>query len=400
MAIKIFRSDQMGAPLIAGTNGSLVAALDAILVNGYGQVGVASIVRSSSVATVTTDSPHGFATGDVALIAGAGQVQYNGEHVVTVIDSTSYTIAVAGEPATPATGSITSRRAPAGFSKPFAAANKAVYRSNDPSGLRHFYRVIDTGEGSSGAREAMLHGFTSMSDMDTGTDQFPGPGQYPHGFAWVKSTEINAVGRHWLLVTDGKTVYHFSYQATTLQSGQLENPSSYSCSVAFGDLVPFRAGDIYASFCTGGSAQNNGNSGSQYYGLFNQSRLIGAFAPSSGVGLIGMPRDFTFAPTPKTGQVLASGLGSALGYEAYTQYPHIVDNGFYMTPALVVQSQANCIRARLPGFFEPLHGACLPNTAVIDGVQGYPGRKFMMMHCRHAGYNCACMIDITGPWDS
>lgn len=46
MAIKVFTSLQQGAPTINGVTGSLITALDAILVNGYGQVNVSSITRA------------------------------------------------------------------------------------------------------------------------------------------------------------------------------------------------------------------------------------------------------------------------------------------------------------------------------------------------------------------
>ena len=55
MAIKVFTSQQQGAPTINGVTGSLITALDAILVNGYGQVNVSSIARSG--AAVSSPAP-------------------------------------------------------------------------------------------------------------------------------------------------------------------------------------------------------------------------------------------------------------------------------------------------------------------------------------------------------
>lgn len=70
-------------------------------------VQVASITRVGAVATVTTQSAHGFTTGDFVTHAGATQPEYNGEFQVTVTGPTTYTVAVSGTPATPATGTIT-----------------------------------------------------------------------------------------------------------------------------------------------------------------------------------------------------------------------------------------------------------------------------------------------------
>lgn len=401
MTIKVFRSDQLGAPLINGVAGTLITALDAILVNGYNQVNVSSITRVGSTATVVTTAAHGFETGDVALIAGAGQAAYNGEQVVTVIDSTSFSFAVAGEPATPATGAITSKRAPAGFSKAFAGTNKAVYRSNDLSSRRHFFRVVDGGTTSGGSREAQLWGYESMTDVDNGSGMYPLAAHYPSGFFWQKSDTADAVGRHWVLVTDGKTVYHFAYiQANMTNSAySIGSPGTNMNGVAFGDVIEFKPGDAYASFVTGCPQPNNFSS-TQYCGFFNATTSITNGTPSVSQAFIAFARDFTAIPGSRVGQVYASGLGSQLGQSTYIAYPHVIDNGFYMVPALVTQGSPSLIRGRMPGLFEPLHGPCFPNGTIIDNVQGYVGRKFIMLYGKNTSSIQACVLDITGPWDS
>jgi SPP1 family predicted phage head-tail adaptor len=70
-------------------------------------VAVTSVTRSGAVATVTTTAAHGFTTGDYVTHAGAVQTDYNVEAQVTVTGATTYTYAVGGTPATPATGTIT-----------------------------------------------------------------------------------------------------------------------------------------------------------------------------------------------------------------------------------------------------------------------------------------------------
>ena len=166
MAIKTYFSDQLNAPTLNGTVGSLIAVLTACLVTGYNQVGVASITRSGSTVTVQTTAAHGFTSprdnywsadylGNVATIAGADQTEYNGEWPVKVISSTvfSYEIGTA-TPTSPATGSMICKRAPAGFSVAFSDTNRAVYRSNDSTSRRFYLYVNDTGDGlnSQGAR--------------------------------------------------------------------------------------------------------------------------------------------------------------------------------------------------------------------------------------------------------
>lgn len=68
---------------------------------------VSGITRSGTTATVTTASPHGYYTGYSATISGASQSAYNGVFPITVTGSSTFTYTVAGSPATPATGTIT-----------------------------------------------------------------------------------------------------------------------------------------------------------------------------------------------------------------------------------------------------------------------------------------------------
>lgn len=401
MPIKVFSSLQPGAPTVNGTTASLITALDAVLVNGFNSVNVTSITRASTTATVTTSGAHGFATGDVALIALALQAEYNGEFVVTVTSSTTFTYDVTGSPVSPATtgSTITCKRAPAGFAKAYTGTSKGVYRSNDVTGLRHYFRVIDDGATSGGVREARLTGYVTMSDVDTGTDIFPTSGQYTNGCYWNKSDALDSTGRHWVCVTDGKTVYWFAYVGTTTASGDITVPSSAISVIAFGDFIPFKPGDVYASFTCGGSTASQ-FSGIMYSGLFNAAVAITNATASVSVPLIAMARDFTAVSGARVGQIFASALSSTLGTTAAISYPHQVDNGFYMTPANIAQGSPSVLRGRMPGLFEPLHGVCFPNMTIIDTIVGYSGRKFMMLHGKSANNVGACLIDITGPWDS
>lgn len=68
--------------------------------------GVTSITRSGATATVTCVG-HGYADAAEVTIAGADQAEYNGAHTISLIDPNTFSYAVSGTPATPATGTIT-----------------------------------------------------------------------------------------------------------------------------------------------------------------------------------------------------------------------------------------------------------------------------------------------------
>lgn len=379
--VKLYTSEQQGAPELRG-NASLITMLDAVLVNGYGEVSVSGITRTSATATVTTATAHGFLTGDIALIAGATQTQYNGEFVITWVSGTQYTYAVTGSPATPATGTITSRRAPAGFAKPYAATNRGVYRSNDTAGLRHFYSFWDDGTTPGSFREGRVRGFVSMSDINTGTDPFPSTAQRTDGKFIPKSFTADAVVRPWQLITNGRTVY-----LKLLPGGS----SLLSGLVGFGDTIPTRAGDTFSSFVAGYWESNM-----TAHGVANSALLVNVVLATAGsVPSLYFPRSFTGVGSSTPASVL-SNTGNLLGV-LRTAYPHTPDNGFYMLPLLAAHNVI--IRARLPGLYESYHGACFADRTTLSNVQGLLGRTFMMGQFQQGNGSPTLLFDLTGPWD-
>lgn len=104
-----------------------------------------SLTRVDAVATATTAVPHRYVNGDVVSIAGAAEAAYNGDKKVTVTGPSTFTFAVAGAPATPATGAIT-----------------ALFKHAAIGGTRQFWNTFATVPGSveiaPGAREALQAG--------------------------------------------------------------------------------------------------------------------------------------------------------------------------------------------------------------------------------------------------
>lgn len=67
---------------------------------------VSSLTRSGNVATLVTTTNHDADNGKAVKVIGANQSEYNGSHVMTVVNSTTLTYTVSGSPATPATGTM------------------------------------------------------------------------------------------------------------------------------------------------------------------------------------------------------------------------------------------------------------------------------------------------------
>lgn len=395
MAIKVFHAGQAGAPSLQGQNGSLITVLDAVLVNGYNTVSVSSITRSGSTATVTTAANHGFSTGDSATIMGAAQTDYNIDAVVSVVDATHFTYTVANSPATPATGTITVKRSPAGFAKAFSGTNKAAYRSNDTSGSRPYLQVIDDGSTTGAAREAKTRGYLTMTDVDTGSEPFPTAAQYANGLMTYKTSTVDTTNRPWVLITDGKTIY---FQACMDQSPtSLQASGGYLWWMAFGDIISTRPSDPYTAFlaaCHAVNQQVTGSSGANHNGMFVPA--VRTANPTSGSCYI--VRSYSQAVGAAVMNQMGHGWDQlALGSLGIFSYPHIPDNGFMMTPLLCMQG--GVMRGRMPGVYEPLQGRVLNQFDTIENVDGYPGRKFMALWGQNASSTPTTgmlLFDITG----
>lgn len=93
---------KLGAPFVVGRYDFFGAVVQTE--GGAAAQAITSITRSSSTATVTTTAPHGLATGDVVVVSGATETEYNGDFSITVTGASTFTYAVSGTPATPATG--------------------------------------------------------------------------------------------------------------------------------------------------------------------------------------------------------------------------------------------------------------------------------------------------------
>lgn len=390
MAIKIYRSTDAGAPSLTGQVGSMVTVLDAVLVNGYNTVSISSITRVGATATVVCAAAHELSTGNSALIAGAAETDYNIDAVVTVVDTTTFTYTVANSPATPATGTITVKRAPAGFTKTYAGTNKAVYRSNDLTGNRMYLRCDDSGGSGGGGGEARMYGYETMSSVDVGTNPFPTAVQNVDGYYWRKSSTIDTTARSWWIITDGKLVYYFNQY--NLAAASLMSAPQFSG--VFGDFLSYNAGDTYSTILTGSTSPGVGPySGA---GLFNAMTSV-----TSGTGFnasVCVARDYTGVPGARYVGLLGSGLGSTFGNTVYISYPHLIDSGYYLSPVLITQGNPSLVRGRMPGVYEGWHGRVFNHGDVIDNVQGLPGRTLMHIYGQTGSTSGCILLDITGPW--
>lgn len=374
-----FDSTMTGAPALSGTAGALIGILDACLQDGFGGVTLDSLVVASNVATATYSSGHGFtmqgAAGPVILIAGATPAGLNGKWRVTVTSTTEFTFTTSGISNQTATGTITAKRAPAGFTKVYSGTNKAAYRSDDVTGTRLYLQIND-----STTTYATSSGYESMNDVDTGTGDFGSPTY------WRKSNVEDSSTRPWALFGDSRAFYLFPYWYSA--------NTNVTEGFFFGDVCSYRlAGDPYGCALIGSDINNSaypgGNSSNQNeFKLLQASDIVGhkiarnytQLSANEGFG--------------KIGHVLNSYLmGGMSGFS----YPDLMNNSLIVAPVSICEN-STIIRGKLPGLYAPMHYREPANKSIIDTV-GDAEITIMTIAQGYAGDYCGmAALDITGPW--
>lgn len=291
----IYRSTDASAPVLTGAVGSLVALLDACLVNGYGA------------------------------------------------------------------------KAAAGWTKPFTGTNKAAFRQGAGSN-QFYYRVQDDAGGTGGAKEALIRGAESMSDVDTPTNPFPTAAQIvltSNSLVARKSVTADATARPWIVAADSRTCYVF------MLSGDVSN--AYQAFM-LGEFYSTLAGDGYRAMIVGRTTENAGSAGSE--AMQNQNAIMavtaGHFAARSYTGVAGAIT-LNKHGDPGKGGSSTTLLGSI-------PYPNPEDNSLYLAPISISEVATVTLRGRMRGWWQWLH----VNTAVSDGdtfngTGDLAGKTFMII---------------------
>lgn len=373
--VKVFQSSDAGAPVLSGSAGSLVALLDACLITGYNVRAVDSLTWASGVATATVNGGHGFARGDVITIAGASEGAFNGDFVIKSVTTTAFQFDVPGT-GLPATvlGGISAKKAPVGsWSKPYTGTAKAVYRSDDVAGLRHYLRVDDTD-----ARYARVRGFVSMTDADTGIEPFPFAGQLAAGLTWAKSTTADAAARDWVLVGDSRAFWLFRRFV----------PGQGMALGGFGDLIAYRPGDPFASWVIGSESASPAAAWDGLNSANASNETAGRF----------MPRAFHAAGTAVRFGLIGHGLSTTLGASGGLTFPNLADGSLLLSSLMAVETGS--ARGVMPGLWQPLHTLPLNHGDRLPGLTvGGLGREVLLIElANNGGGTGRVAVDVTGPW--
>jgi hypothetical protein len=386
--VKYFHSGMANAPVLSGSAGALIAVLDACLVNGLNLQTLDSLVIAGGIATATRAAGiTGPEVGSVQLITGATVTggTINGEQKVLTVTATTYTFATTLANQT-ATGTITSKQAPAGWAKTYTGTNLAAYKPTDVTATGCLLRVDDTG-----TTVARVVGYEAMSDVNTGTGPFPTAAQRSGGSYWSKSSTANSTARNWMVIADGRFVYF-------ARNFHASNTTDYELSV-FGDMVPTKSGDAFACVISGQASDVSGAAvaiQNNYWQSEVSGSYLETYSPRSytGIGSAIQLRKSSPAILNSTTSWQSGATTSSI------TYPNPEDGGLYVSPHYLIEHSPVSFRGVSPGFWMVPQSVANGQFAARDsvtGVTGLSGRTLKALTCGLSPLG-VCFFDITGPW--
>lgn len=393
--VKWITSAMRGAPVLSGTAGAYVAALDAFLVTGWGAATASSVTVADGVATAEFNEGIFFVRHAVVAISGVtSPAALNGE--ARVVSRTNHSISweTTAPDGVATTGTaISVKYAPVGgWEKVFSGPNTAVYRSADVTGPRFFYRMDD-----SGSTHARVVGYESMSDIDTGIGPFPTDVQVPGGAYFPKSIYAGGAAVPYVLAADSRAVVHLvSYAVPSFSAYQAAVPRGWGDMCA---LAP--EGDPWSAAV---SALAGGNAGDSGYGSF-ANIAYGTTGVYMARSLTGSGGAVVSNSVPYVG---ARDLNTPSGADwSLGGFPSAVDGQLKLSRRYLYEVARDAApRADVPGILHvPQSGAAgqISHGTLLDGTGEFAERQLLAYSTQIsnglATYATGIgLIDVTGPW--
>ena len=382
--VKVFRSSDYGAPILYGNAGYMIPVLDACLVNGYGSLSVTSITHSGGTVTVTTASVHNLKDYSRQTIAGvSNDTAYNGEFIITVTGPSTFTYQQSGIVQSTGTGTVTTKSAGAGWTKPYSGTNLAAYRQG--AGNMMYLRVDDTT-----TLTCRVVGYESMSAISTGTNPFPTAAQFSGGLYFQKSQTADATNaRDWILIADDRQFFLWVNWSSSTTHG--DSPIVY-----FGDMTSYKSGDLFHTHIIANISA--AIDGFRFSYLTSQVKTAdtGHYVARS------FTQIGTSMPCSRVSDYAKGNGQSNMGAVVTTTglpYPHPVDGGLLMAPVWVAESAPTAIqsvvRGVINGAWNPLHNKPLNTGDTFQGTGALSSKTFMALNCQ---LNAEVIIEIPLTW--
>lgn len=400
--VVFFDSQETGAPTLNNIAGSLIALLDACLINGFALKAVSAITVTGGVASAVS-AGHGYATGRMVDLAGATPSAINTRHKITVVDADRFTFPAPAGVADGATitGTITAKRSPLGWVKAHAGTNKAIYARTDVAASASMFRVDDTGAAPAGGTFASIFGVEAAAGVDSYTNATTA--------STLEKGANDASAKRWVLVGDSRSFYLFTEHPSYTYGSR----GVVTACAGFGDVKSFRAGDPWRAFTLANRhalcPRVLTGSASGFSAHFRLQRAAGGLALNVGGALLGHEYQGNGGDADQVPFGRYDPAASPSNTAAYTpRWPSPVDGGFAVQyPIPVIERNdmlAHPVRGVMPGLAAPLAaiGSSLAGPLwfgrVLPGVAG-TGRDFLVVSYGAGNFwHGAVLFDITGPW--
>jgi hypothetical protein len=392
--VYIYHSGQPGIPQLtaAGGAGQLDALLYAIGVTGFNAVTLDSLTQTDGVATATRAAGLNLADGGPALPSGAPAIPiivslagstngWDGEYSLNAVPgSTTCTFACDSNLPSPATGTITLKRAPAGMTRLASSGNKAVYQFSDTLTLPGYFLLDDSNTQYAGVRLAETAAnpvdYATMTGLCPTAVQQAAPGLY-----WRKTDGAGSNKSFVIVVWKGGL-----YVAIAWQNNNLNHETSYA-----GACLSRKAGDAFPGLVMG--CITNPPS------YPNQTN---AFVNKSGGNQTGHYLQRSYPQTGSALQFTKTGtyFGTTLGDGTYTDPNPVDNNNDIWGPIAVSEGTSNSgpLRGTMPGLWDPVNCQNKSTLDVLTNLPALPGRQILLVRSSTGNAQRMIGLDITGPY--
>lgn len=255
-------------------------------------------------------------------------------------------------------------KAGAGWTKPFTGTGKAAFKQG--AGSNQMYCLVDA---SASSQYPRFRGYETMTDIATGTNPFPNDTQLSGGGYMATSSTADAVARPWVVVADEKRFYLYIGFGETTAAGLVA--AAYRMLYFFGDLIPFKSGDAYATtiLCSTSAATTT-----------NLSATVG----NQNTAQAG---HYTARSHTQIGSSITSGKmhdaqranGAAVVGGGGGPYPDPVTGGMVLQPILSTDNVDNITRGYYPGLWSPMHLTPGNPGDTFSGAGAMAGKQFLLL---------------------
>jgi hypothetical protein len=283
---------------------------------------------------------------------------------------------------------------PAGWTRPFVSGNVSVFRM--PGGSERYFRVAQDGTQVPGQNHVMgVRGFTTMLDVDDGTEPMPTVDQRPNGMLFRTgnaSGDTNPAQWH-VMADDQSVLFFFGGGATTLVAINRNNGpvTNYG---GFGDLA--RVANPHDTFTTAIWGPESVDS----IPLWTNNRTYGGTGVNNGAFILrGYAGSAGAVPASARGDSswVVGDLGRFTGGNSRTwadvtgveptSHVTLKDDGIDIAP-----------RGHIPGILMPQGPPHLGWD--IDNTITLGGETYLPIPIRHQSLTSyfICLVQLTGSW--